>query len=137
MAKIIQKKSTHVLTDYEEDRYMHIEWKSIVTGKQMKKILEKIYKFYKKNGYSRMLTDMTNMGVLEPEFQEWFLNDWYPRMIQIGCLYYASLTSASAAAAMAVDLADEKAEEIRQADGNAQSLFFVDIEKARTWLINQ
>ncbi|WP_340400642.1 hypothetical protein [Paenibacillus sp. FSL H8-0079] len=76
----------------EEIKAVVMELKGFVQGEQYRTPLEKVLELLEQKKYNKILFDNINSSAIPPVDQNWVSQDWFPRAIQNGLKYSASVT---------------------------------------------
>ena len=112
-----------------------IEWevKSFVPSMELMEFFEKVYNYTNEYNCTKNLVDMTKMGVIPEDVQDWFQESWFPRMIQIGVKQFALVNSKSVITKMSVNKMDKDIEDMKEKFGITTE-YFDNINDAKTFL---
>ena len=111
---------------------IEIEYNDIISVKEFKKILGKVYDYSVKHRVTKLLTNMNKMGMIPMEVQKWIGSEWYPKMMQNGTTIFAQVEAKSTAAQASTDDLSDKVKSDR-----SQSGFFTSLDEARKWIAAQ
>jgi hypothetical protein len=110
---------------------VRLEWKAYIEGEQVHLGLETGLALLQKNRASRWVADVRRLGPVRQVDQTWINQVWFPRAIEGGLRYLATVTPKSAIARMSVKQIMSKVN-----DTEVFHSYFDELEQARQWLRN-
>jgi len=112
-----------------------IEWevKAFVPSKELMEFFEKVYDYSNEYNCTKNLVDMTKMGVIPEDVQDWFQESWFPKMIKIGVKQFALINSKSVITKMSVEKMDKDIEFMKEKFG-ITTAYFDNMEDAKAYL---
>lgn len=115
----------------ESCQAVRLEWKAYVEGEQVHQGLDTGLSLLKTKRASRWIADVRKLGPVRQVDQTWVNQDWFPRAIDAGLRYLATIQPKSAIARMSIKQIMSKVN-----DAEVFNSFFDDLELARQWIRN-
>jgi hypothetical protein len=123
---------------YESD-YLKVWWDNtlnclvikrvgFVSGDEFIQHNLKLLEFIQTHHVSKMITDVTQMKVVSPKDQDWFVREYLPKAHAAGLNYMAIIPPASLIAQMSVAMVERKADNI------IVMRYFTTFEEAADWI---
>jgi len=119
----------HQYRDYPIS-HVYIKWESMIYEKIFRDGMDKIIKMMKEHKTGKVLSNVSELGILAEKDQKWSVEDWLPRALAVGYSAIAVVISEELFGKMAVE--DILNETSKQSPIKIQ--YFEEEEKATEWL---
>ena len=122
--------SPELRIDWDEScRSVVMEWKGFVTGKAFREFVDKGLELLVQKRGCKWLADLSNMGVMSQDDQNWADIDWFPRAVKSGVKYMAMVRPQKVIPQMSVRNVLERVEDLE-----IETQYFTKKEDAIAWL---
>jgi hypothetical protein len=106
-----------------------VAWRGFFSGENMKNGAEKALELIKEKNAKLYLSDTSQSHVVGPDDQNWIINDWQPRAVELGLKKLATVVPKNIIARVAMN-------RLSPMFSDLETEFFDNVEAARLWLID-
>lgn len=110
--------------------HIYIKWEFMVEENLFREGMEKLIEMMEEHKIGKILSDVTQLGPLSKQDEEWCIDDWLPRALSVGYSSIANIIAEDIFGKMAIeDILNNAAEK-----SPIKMQYFEDEEKAAKWL---
>ncbi len=127
------------LTQIRHDPTLNcIEWevKAFVQSQELMAFFEQVQSYTSEFNCDKNLVDMTKMGVIPEDVQDWFKKKWFPMMADLGVNLFVLVNAKSAITKMSVNRMEKDISIIKEKFG-IETIFFDNINDARIFITSK
>ncbi|MGD1843845.1 MAG: hypothetical protein ACFB10_00450 [Salibacteraceae bacterium] len=107
-----------------------VEWKRFATSEEFRNGMNQTMGLMKEKGYTKILSNSSNLGPIAPEDQKWVIEEWLPQALALGYNKIALIVPKDVFSQLAVDDIMEEANEVSPVDDK----YFDNVDEAASWL---
>ena len=132
LKKLFKDRNIMIFLNPKNDS-IEFEWKKYISSDLFKQALDQVYNCFFEEGCKKALCNMTKMGAIPIDAQEYIDTKWMPRMIHLGVKTLAFVMPPSPSIGHTVDqLREQRAE--KEAQAGVKTFFYNSVEAARDCL---